>query len=87
MSDTIKIEILRELAKSGAVREITLLGNGAVVNIIAKVGMGERLLVARSGRARQFRDLNRAARFIRNDLGLALAGLNLANWNPDQKAI
>lgn len=86
MSSPVKIETLRELAAGGAVRRVTLVGNGDVVNIVAQVGMSERLLVARSGRARQFRDLNRAAKFIRHDLKLGSCELDLANWNLKQKA-
>lgn len=85
-SEMITTKVLKELAAAGSIRSVVLVGVPGGVAIRAQYGMIERTLQTDLGHVRVFRTVDAAAKFVRHSLKIARAELDLANWNPDQRA-
>ena len=80
------LEQLRATASAGGVVGVTLKGQGSgfFMEIATRSGQDAFLVKARSTEPRRFGSPNSALIVLR-DLGIAVAQLDAANWNPDQK--
>lgn len=75
MSQPIKIEVLRELIASGAVKSATILGQKGGYALLANVGMKQRLLGTRDGDVRLFGSVDTVVK--------ALSGTGLVHYQVD----
>jgi hypothetical protein len=87
MNELITAAMLKELAAAGTVREVILIPVGAGFAAKAKVGMIERVVRPAHGsqRPRIFKTIDAGAKFAR-ELGIARITVEIANWDPSQKA-
>jgi hypothetical protein len=82
MTATVKLATARELAQTGSVRQASLLGQHGGYAIVLRVGMSDRVLATKSGAPRLFAQLDRAARLLRDELGIARFAVDAANYAP-----
>ena len=82
----ITLEQLRATADAGGVTGVTLKGQGGgfFVEIATRSGQDAVLTKARSKEPRRFGNPTSALVMLR-DLGLAIAKLDVTNWDPSQK--
>lgn len=78
---TVKLAILRELVDAGTVRRVTLVGQTGGFAVIARYGMQERTLAAKTGTPRLFASIDSAARELRT-VGIAAFEVDAANFAP-----
>ncbi len=88
LPDFITAASLRELAAAGTVSAVQLVPQGGGFVFVVKIGMIERVLrpADDSKRPRLFKTIDAGAKFARG-LGLARIQVELANWQPKQRAI
>ncbi|MGY1425670.1 hypothetical protein [Lysobacter sp. A289] len=83
MTDTIKIAVARELADSGSIKGVEILGLSGGYSIFLRLGNQPRQLGTKSGDPRIFSSVDAATRVLR-ELGLLNnINLNLADYSPD----
>lgn len=82
----ITLEQLRATADAGGVTDVTLKGQGGgfFVEIATRSGQDAVLTKARSKEPRRFGNPTSALMMLR-DLGIAIAKLDVTNWDPSQK--
>lgn len=78
---TVKLAILRELVDAGTVCRVTLVGQTGGFAVIARYGMQERTLAAKTGTPRLFASIDSAARELRT-IGIAAFEVDAANFAP-----
>jgi len=78
---TVKLATLRELVDAGAVRRVTLVGQTGGFAVLARYGMHERTLAAKTGAPRLFASIDSAARELRA-VGIAAFEVDTANYAP-----
>lgn len=81
MSETIKLDSLRELIAAGSVSAATILGKRGGYAVVASIGKQQRPLGTRSGAVRMFGRLDTAARTL-HDLGVAQFQVDVSNYEP-----
>ncbi|MDZ4116952.1 MAG: hypothetical protein U1C54_13185, partial [Xanthomonadaceae bacterium] len=59
-----------------------MLGQHGGYAIVLRVGMSDRVLATKSGAPRLFAQLDRAARLLRDELGIARFAVDAANYAP-----
>lgn len=72
---------LRELVEAGAIERARLVGEGRGFALSVHYGTTERVLQAKRGHVRQFKNLERAAGFLRA-LGFSRVEVELSAWKP-----
>lgn len=77
---------LKELATAGAINWICLVAYGNSFTLKVRLGMSEKLLKAKRGHVRRFKNLNSAASFVR-ELGISHMEVDVAQWTPRQKSL
>lgn len=80
MTTTVKLATARELVQAGSVRRATLLGQRGGYAIVLRVGTAERVLATKSAVPRLFAQLDRAARLLRDELGIARFEVDAAGY-------
>lgn len=85
---TMTLEQLRATASAGGVVGVTLKGQGSrfLMEISTRSGQDAFLVKARSTEPRRFGSPNSALLVLR-DIGIAVAQIDVTNWNPDQKEV
>lgn len=78
---TVKRATLRELVDAGTLRRVTIVGQHGGYAVLARYGMQERTLAAKSGAPRLFASIDTAARELRA-LGVATFDVDAANYEP-----
>ncbi|MHB1618260.1 MAG: hypothetical protein ACYCOY_13940 [Metallibacterium sp.] len=78
---TVKLATLRELVDAGTVRRVTLVGQTGGFAVLARYGMHERTLAAKTGAPRLFASIDSAARELRT-VGIAAFEVDTANYAP-----
>lgn len=82
MNATVKLATARELACAGSVRQATLRGQQGGYAIVLRVGMVNKTLATKAGVPRLFAQLDRAARLLRDDLGLGRFEVDATGYAP-----
>lgn len=82
-------ERARLLVDAGGIVAATLKAQAGGWAIQLQTGKGGVITLATSKkrRVRTWRDLARAAAYVRQELGIGAATLEMANWTPKQRAI
>lgn len=70
MAATVKLDTARELVEAGSVQQATLIGQKGGYAILLRVGMQDKTLATKNGAPRLFAQLDRAARLLRDELGV-----------------
>lgn len=84
-SKSITEATLRELLDSGAVRAVQIVGQGTGWAVQVEVGMRRRTLRSAREPVRWWRSLDRLARWLRDDLGIAEWSVDARQYQPGQR--
>ena len=84
-SDGISEATLRELIESGAVRAITVVGQGSGWAVQAEVGMRRRTLRSVRAPIRWWKSMDRLTRWLRSDLGVSEWTVDARHYHPGQR--
>lgn len=87
MSDAINEATLRELLDSGAVRGIVIIGEGDSWAVEAEIGTQRRVLRSDRSPVRVWKSMDRLARWLREDLGIAEWRVDATRYTPAQKGV
>lgn len=79
MSQTIKLDSLRELIAAGGVKSTTILGQRGGFAVVANIGIQSRVLGTRAGEMRMFGRLDTAVKALR-DLGVAQFQVDVTHY-------
>lgn len=82
MTATVKLATARELVQAGSVRHAALLGQRGGYAIVLRVGLADRVLATKLGAPRLFAQLDRAARLLRDELGIARFEVDAVGYAP-----
>jgi len=77
---------LRLLIENGAIRQISIIGNGGSPYVEAVTLTGKHTATTLKGTLKTWTNPNSAAKWIRS-LGIGTIQLNIEQWQPDQKVI
>jgi hypothetical protein len=77
---------LRALAQAGAIKRIRIIGDGALFHVEADTQTGSITALTLKGTAKTWSSLDTAAKWVRS-LGLGVAQIDIAKWQPGQKAL
>lgn len=83
---TIATATLRELASTGAIANVRLVGEADGFALLVRCGLTEKALLAKRGHVRHFKSLESAVSFVR-DLGLARVEVDLTRWERRQRSL
>lgn len=86
MSDAITEATLRELLDSGAVRAVTIVAQGNAWAVQVEVGTRWRVLRSARDDVRWWKSLDRLARWLRGDLGIAEWSVDARQYAPAQRS-
>jgi len=89
MSETESISetTLRNLISMGAVRRVSVIGQGASWAIQIEVGTQRRTLRSTRAPVRWWKSMDRLTRWLRRDLGIAEWTVDARHYNPDQQSV
>ena len=87
MSDAITEATLRELLDSGAVRAVTIVAQGNAWAVQVEVGTRWRVLRSARDDVRWWKSLDRLARWLREDLGVADWSVDARQYTPQQRSV
>lgn len=77
-------KMIKAMVAVGAIRKISIVGNGARFHIEASTPNGAITAETRKGRIKTWVSLDAAARWVRS-IGIGTANINLAHWQPGQR--
>jgi hypothetical protein len=75
---------LRALVEAGAVKRIRIIGDGGVFYVEADTLNGSVTAFTLKGAVKTWSSLDTAAKWVRS-LGIGIAQINIAKWQPGQK--
>lgn len=76
--------MIKAMVAAGAIRKISIIGNGARFHIEANTPNGAVTAETRKGKIRTWVTLDAAARWVRS-IGIGTASVSLAHWQPGQR--
>lgn len=76
----------RALVEVGAVRRIRIVGAGARFHVEIDTAAGVQIASLNKGGAKTWGSLDASAKWVRA-LGIGIAQLDLAKWQPDQRGL
>jgi hypothetical protein len=79
-------KMMKALVAAGAIKKISIVGNGARFHIEANTPNGSVTAETRQGKVKTWVTLDAAARWVRG-LGMGTANINLARWQPGQRGL
>ena len=79
-------KILRALVEAGAVKRVRIIANGAFFHIEAETPNGSITVSTLKGAIKTWCSLDTAAKWVRS-LGIGAARIEIAKWQPGQKAL
>jgi hypothetical protein len=82
LAETVKLATARELVEAGAVRYARLLGQKGGYAVWLQVGATEKALATKQGRPRVFARLDRAAKLLRDELGVERFEVDASGYLP-----
>lgn len=85
--DTIKHDQLKILASNNGVKAVTLVGNTGGFFLKVTTLSGDVLLHTKTGQARLFKKADALLDYLKNELGIGRATVQLDRWNPAQQAL
>ena len=77
---------LRALVDAGAIKRIRIIANGAVFHVEADTPNGAVTAFTLKGAVKTWSSLDTAAKWVRS-LGIGKAQINIAKWQPGQRAL
>ena len=77
---------LRALVDAGAIKRIRIIANGAVFHVEADTPNGSVTAFTLKGAVKTWSSLDTAAKWVRS-LGIGKAQINIAKWQPGQRAL
>ena len=77
---------LRALVSAGAIKRIHIIGEGALLHVVAESATGAIPALTGKGAPKTWRTLDAAAKWIKG-LGMGSALLDLSRWQPDQREL
>ena len=83
---TMDEKTLKLLVENGAIRKITIIGNGGRLHIEADTPSGRHAATTLKGGIRTWTSINSAARWLRA-LGIGTIQLDIKHWQPSQKTM
>lgn len=86
-TEAINEATMRELIESGAVRAITVVGQGEGWAVEIEVGTRRRVLRSAREPVRLWKSLDRLARWLREDLGVAEWAVDARQYTPAQRSV
>jgi hypothetical protein len=78
--------MIRALVSAGAIKRISIIGNGARFHIEANTLNGPVMAETRKGKIKTWVTLDAAAKWVRS-VGIGTASVNLAHWQPGQREL
>lgn len=82
----LRLDVVRELASAGSVREAVVLGTSLGWNVIVKTGLNERVLMTQRGEVRRFGKLDTVAALLREN-GIGHFRVEAADFEKSQRAL
>ncbi len=79
-------KILRALIDAGAVKRVRIVADGALFHVEADTATGSVTAFTLRGAVKTWSTLDAAARWVRS-LGIGTAQLDVAHWQPGQRAL
>jgi hypothetical protein len=79
-------KMIRALVSAGAIKNISIIGNGARFHIEASTPNGLITAETKKGKIKTWVTLDAAARWVRS-IGVGSARISLARWQPGQKSL
>lgn len=77
---------LRALVHAGAVKRVRIIADGALIHIEAETPTGSVVASTVKGAVKTWGTFDAAARWVRS-LGMGVAQIELAKWQPDQRGL
>ena len=77
---------LRLLVENGAIKQISIIGNGGSLYVEAMTPTGKHTATTQKGKLRTWTNLNSAAKWV-HALGIGRLQLNIERWQPNQKVM
>lgn len=77
-------KMLKAMVTAGAIRKISIIGNGSRFHIEANTPNGSVTAETHKGKVKTWVTLDAAAKWVRG-LGLGSAYISLAHWQPGQR--
>lgn len=84
MSEVIKHDQLKMLATNGGVQAITIIGQSEGFALSVTTLSGNKTLHAKTGQTRFFKKAESVLSYLKDDIGVARASIQLDHWNPKQ---
>jgi len=78
--------MIRAMVAAGAIRKISIVGNGARFHIEANTPNGQITAETKRGKVKTWVTLDAAAKWVRS-VGMGSADVNLAQWQPTQREL
>lgn len=79
-------KMIKAMVACGAIRKISIIGNGARFHIEANTPNGCITAETRKGKIKTWVTLDAAARWVRS-IGVGTANVHLAHWQPGQREL
>jgi hypothetical protein len=79
-------KMMKAMVAVGAIKKISIVGNGARFHVEANTPNGAITAETRKGKVRTWVTLDAAAKWVRS-LGIGTANVNLAHWQPAQREL
>jgi hypothetical protein len=79
-------KMMKAMVAVGAIRKISIIGNGARFHVEANTPNGAITAQTRKGKVKTWVTLDAAAKWVRS-LGIGTASINLAHWQPGQREL
>ena len=79
-------KMLKAMVAAGAIKRINIIGHGARFHVEANTPNGSITAETRKGKVKTWVTLDAAAKWVRG-LGIGTANINLAHWQPGQRAL
>jgi hypothetical protein len=83
---TMNINILRALIEAGAIKRISIIGEGSFFRIEAATPTGVNTVNTLKGKLKTWTNLDAAVKWLHN-LGIGNCELNISRWQPEQKGM
>jgi len=77
-------KMMKALVAVGAIKRISIIGNGARFHVEASTPNGAITAETRHGKVKTWVTLDAAAKWVRS-IGIGTASINLALWQPGQR--
>ena len=78
--------MMKALVAVGAIKRISIIGNGARFHVEASTPNGSVTAETRKGKVKTWVTLDAAAKWVRS-IGIGTANVNLAHWQPGQREL